>query len=253
MEKNQGGTEMSRELDEKIEASLPAQSRIDIRTLASLDIYWADQNYEVRTVSQLISWSLDLMLDVLCANGFDKKIEDLAVANRYLISRRLRQPSMVRKGRQKLGTAMTMNSLRDEGIDPEGYAPTQYNMLHRKGKRQIEPYDEPIKLSQEEANREYYKEQRELRRQKEAEIDAEIKRQLDAAKLTDICVGREESKVPSPISIEERVPVIPMNRIKDMSSEEFMRASQERDRKIAEIENADFDTCQLEGVKDDVA
>ena len=52
----------------KQETSIPVQSRTSIISLAELAKYWETTEYDIRSMSQLISWSLDLLRDILKSN-----------------------------------------------------------------------------------------------------------------------------------------------------------------------------------------
>lgn len=118
--------------DRDVEASLPVQSRISLITLANLDIYWTRSGYNIATMSRLVSWSLELLWEILVANNQGKEnITTAAEADRYLEMRGLRQKSLKKKGIKKLSTAISFESLRQEGVDPRNYVPQQHKMLHR--------------------------------------------------------------------------------------------------------------------------
>lgn len=116
------------------EASIPVQSRVNLVTLANLDHYWIKGGYDIRSMSQLVSWSLDLLMKVLVANKVsEERVQRVDEANVYLESRGLYQRSMKKAGIKKLINALSMESLRDEGTDPRFYVPQQHKIVHRKG------------------------------------------------------------------------------------------------------------------------
>ena len=84
----------------KAERSMPVQSRVDLIELAELDKYWMDQGFNIKSMSQLVSHSISLLIEVLKSNGVDGigGFETLADANRYLQVRGLRQKSMDKIG-----------------------------------------------------------------------------------------------------------------------------------------------------------
>ena len=115
----------------KQESSLPVQSRVDIRTLANLLIYWETSSASIRNMSQLLSWSLEMFQQVLITNGkLPEVIESVARANEVLIERGLYQPGLRKRGKEKLLNAIRFENLRIEGEDPEQYVPQHYNKIH---------------------------------------------------------------------------------------------------------------------------
>ena len=110
------------------EATVPVQSRIDIRTLAEVCQYFADGGAEVSTASQLVSWSLEVLVETLRRN---EKVRDekpsIEAAYQYLESNGLMQKRMKRK---KLALVRGFEELRMEGEDPRVYASNSYKSLH---------------------------------------------------------------------------------------------------------------------------
>jgi hypothetical protein len=122
---------MNKEEERKQEGSTPIQARINLVNLATLDIYWTSQRYRIRTMSQLVSWSIDLLCSVLKSNGVvEEETIALVEAHRHLEMRGLYQRSMKEKGFMKLGAALRFEAMREEGVDPKEYVPTQYNIVH---------------------------------------------------------------------------------------------------------------------------
>jgi hypothetical protein len=119
----------------KQESSIPVQSRVSIVTLASLDNYWLGEGKSIQTVSQLVSWSLYLLTEILTSNkmlGTEPSIEE---ARKYMIDRKLYQRGMDARGYQKLGNAIRFQGMREDGANPQQSTnPTDraaYNMMHR--------------------------------------------------------------------------------------------------------------------------
>jgi len=110
------------------EATVPVQSRIDIRTLAEICKYFADGEAKISTASQLVSWSLEILAETLRRND---KIEldkpSIEAAYQYLESNGLMQKRMKRK---KLTLARGFEELRMEGEDPMMYASGDYKSIH---------------------------------------------------------------------------------------------------------------------------
>ncbi len=121
----------------KQESSIPAQCRVSIVTLAQLTAYWKDNGYDIRTVSQLMSWSLDLLKDILSNNkqiGIDPSIGE---AVNYMIREKLYQKGTFDRGHKKLEAAIRFEGMRAEGNNPgkNSYTnPTDrmaYSTMHR--------------------------------------------------------------------------------------------------------------------------
>lgn len=123
---------MSERIEKKAEASIPVQARVNIMGLANLEMYWTSEGYQIRTMSQLIGHSIELLCEILRANQkFERELNTVADANRYLISRGLYQESMRNRSFNKIGKAILFENMRAEGASPEIYANRQYKTLHR--------------------------------------------------------------------------------------------------------------------------
>ena len=126
---------MSLQEDIKQESSMSVQSRVSILDLANLAKYYEGSDTYIKTMSQLVAWSLDALVGALERNGLLKeKIETVHEANQYLETRGLYQRGLKERNRRKLSTALTFENLRQEGIDPKSHVPVQYSMMH-KGER----------------------------------------------------------------------------------------------------------------------
>jgi hypothetical protein len=124
--------------ERKRESSIPAQARIDIRVLAALDEYWMVKGVNIRTMSQLISWSLDLLFEVMSNNDELVTVFDtVGAAHEHLNRRGLYQSSMMGKGSKKVMHAIMFDNLRMEGVDPSIRVKNQYSMIHNK--HSVEP------------------------------------------------------------------------------------------------------------------
>lgn len=141
---------MSRE--SKIESSIPVQSRIDIVDLASMHVFWESEGCRIRSMSQLVSWTVAAMVDVLKANGKrDERVGSVGEAHKYLLMQGLYQPGMMKRGREKINTALRMETLRGKGIDPRDYIPRQYNTLHNK--KSVEVFEGEVVVEEERSQR----------------------------------------------------------------------------------------------------
>ena len=124
------------------ESSVPVQSRVSIVTLAQMARYWEVNETNIRTVSQLVSWSLYLLADILKTNGHLEREPSVAEAKEYMVRRELFQQGTVSRGMKKLDAAIRFEGLREEGIFPRrgdrkrkkggrDYNEMVYAMLHK--------------------------------------------------------------------------------------------------------------------------
>jgi hypothetical protein len=215
-----------RDRESKVEGSMPVQSRVDIVDLAKMDNYWRSNGYEIRTMSQLVSWSVTLLCEVLEANdAMPVKIESITDANRYLIARGLRQASMHRRSMKKLTTAIAFESMRGEELDPK--MSNTYNMVHRKlGKNNtsgiggsVEPFVGEVTSIIDDDEHERAMER--IKEEKEKERKAQMERELNDA--------RESGLVVSDEWIEER---------------------KRKDEEVAKRENTPFDPSMIKTVEE---
>jgi hypothetical protein len=166
------------------ERSMPVQSRVDVVSLAKMDKYWMAEGYNIKSMSQLVSWSLDLVCQVIEANkSMPEGIDDIVEANRHLTQRGLYQPSMLKKGYLKRATAMSFKSTRDNNIDPKMYANSQYKTIHQGN--EIEIFEGKVKSIDEEKM--YYKDDiedalRKVEEVKKEERDLETKKAIEEAR-----------------------------------------------------------------------
>jgi hypothetical protein len=132
----------NRELDQ--EASIPVTTRINLKSLAELDIYWSNEEYNIKTMSQLVSWSIDLLCSVLRTNQKSVELATVREANARLVRRGLYQASNIKRGGMKRASALRFESLREEGVNPQYYAPEQYNTVHRSNSVEPMPPDASV-------------------------------------------------------------------------------------------------------------
>lgn len=102
----------------KQESSIPIQCRVSLVTLAELARYWKNEKYDIRTVSQLNSWSLYLLAEILTTNGMLGEEMSISEAREYLIHHGLYQKSSLDRSHKKISAAIRFEGLRDEGIEP---------------------------------------------------------------------------------------------------------------------------------------
>jgi hypothetical protein len=125
----------------KQEASIAVSARVSMIDLANVVRFYESEGYRVKSMSQLIGWSVELLADILKANGkLSELVETVTEANRVLESRELYQSSLRRRSAMKIGTAIKFENMREEGIlnvDERGAIRSSYNILHNK--RSVEP------------------------------------------------------------------------------------------------------------------
>ena len=125
----------------KVESSIPVQGRISIVTLAELELYWRSEGVEIKSMSQLLAWSMGVLREVLVANGkLPRVIETVSEAHQYLLSIGIYQPGMRKKGVKKISNALAFESMRMEGVEPRDYANRQFNAVHNRNS--VEVYEE---------------------------------------------------------------------------------------------------------------
>ena len=125
--------------DVKVESSIPVQTRVSIVSLAKLMNYWELSGYPMKTMSQLLAWSIDLLIEVLVANNaMNDNIDTIEKAYQLLRMRGVLQKSLKNRALKKIHASLSFESLRQEGIDPRNYVPQQYNTLHRN--TSVKPY-----------------------------------------------------------------------------------------------------------------
>jgi hypothetical protein len=101
------------------EASVCVQSRVDVRTLAELAQYWGSKGDGIRTMSKLVSWSIELLGKILRDNEkMDKERMLIEDAEKLLEDLKLMTRGMKSK---KLQMAKGFENLRIEGFSPEEY------------------------------------------------------------------------------------------------------------------------------------
>jgi hypothetical protein len=157
----------------KQERSISANTRADVVTLAELTSYWNKEGYYIRSISQLISWSLDLLKDVLEQNKLIEPSFDFVSARTFLRERGLNQQSHEIRERKKIAAATRFEMIRKEGLDPRSVDPTSFAMLHNKHSVQESPTNDVDGDAYQRARLEKQKEMHELyKKEREAKINA---------------------------------------------------------------------------------
>lgn len=117
----------------KQEASLPVQSRVDVMVLASINKYLESEGTYVTSMSQLVSWALDLLCNILSNNNLLKmNYLSFTEAYDYLKERGLYQPGVGKGGHKKAIKARRFESMRSRGIDPKVVDKDHYHDIHNK-------------------------------------------------------------------------------------------------------------------------
>ena len=115
------------------ESSVPTQTRVSIVDLAKLDMFWIrEQQVNIKSMSQLVSWSIGVLVDKLEEVGLVKDDISVAEAHNYLKARGLYQDSLLKRSRPRISAAMGFESLRKQGSDPKYHAPMIHNTIHSK-------------------------------------------------------------------------------------------------------------------------
>ena len=270
---------MSKEI--KQESSIPVQSRVSFMSLAKLHRYWIDEGYSIRTMSQLVSWSVDLICEVLEANGkMPGDINTLAKAHQYLQVHGLYQGSTKKLAMKKISTALRFESLREHGIDPKSHVPLQHKMVHKENS--VRPLDCLVDSGTSgTSDEEWERIQRRIREEDEKDRIALVKAAVKTAKDSGLVVSEPEPEEPVMHSqeevraeffkraakIKEEHPELNEKEVKarvqaemkgevfvpeqgtvvkeGMTDEEFMKRAKERDAERRKLENAPFEASDL--------
>ena len=124
----------------KQESSIPVQARVSLMDLAKLVLYWEEQGYSIRSMSQLVGWSLSLMCEVLGSNELTSNNEMSVVGAMEILERRsLFQKSLKDRSFKKIGAAIRMEGMRREGVDPEIVDTVEHNILHNT--HSVQPFE----------------------------------------------------------------------------------------------------------------
>lgn len=140
--------------EEKQEASVPVASRVSLVTLANLVKYWDSQAVPMKSMSQLVSWSLDAFWQVISESQVvEGPVEDIVGAHNLIEAKGLYQKSLRARSMKKVSMAIGFKNLRDEGVSPSGYAPEAYRRMHNE--KSVEPMPRRAKPDLAEAMRIY--------------------------------------------------------------------------------------------------
>jgi hypothetical protein len=113
------------------ERSMVVSGRVDIVKLAEVMAALRNTGHYVRTMSTLISYCVELAHHGLEQNNYiQMKMSGVSQAYYLLTDTGLMTRSMQKRNLDKFNTASRFENLRMEGVDPEIYAPGQYNVVH---------------------------------------------------------------------------------------------------------------------------
>jgi hypothetical protein len=239
------------------ESSVPVQSRVSIVTLAEMVKYWESAGVMIETMSQLVSWSVDLAREILVANEKIEEVNSVEEAHRELEERRLYQRGMKGRSVRKIANAMTLGSLRMEGVDPESYASRQYNMVHKvgsvrvfKGKvvsdkvaHALETYEKlygSVEGETEEERENRMKTVNEVLEQNKSKDEKYEEIRDERLRIQRAEFEKRQAEKLNIVSVKE-----------GMSEEEFMKQRKERDEDIIARENAPFDPSEVKTIKNE--
>ncbi len=264
---------MSRTVKE--ESSVPVQSRVSFMSLAKLHAYWVREGYSIRTMSQLVGWSIDLLCEVLEANEkMPMQIKTLAEAHSYLQCHDLYQKSMRERALKKIGTALRFESMRSVGEDPKNVVPVQHSMMH--GRTAVVP--DNVVSTGSMSDEEWERIQKRIREEDEKDRAAQVKNAVEVAKTSGLVVSESKDEEPEKLSQEEvraryfkkqaelkgikrkvieeskHSNLLSSAKVKEgMSDEEYeekMKEIAKRDQERMELENAPFEVSELPVVKE---
>lgn len=204
--------------DIKQERSLPVQSRVDLVDLANLDMYWVRKHeVHMRSMSQLINWSIELLCNSLLAAGeMEEHFVTLVEAKKYLNVKGLSQAGMDKKGRQKYAIAIKAETLRGNSVLPgTGISKIDHNILHNK--KSVQPLDGQVKnvqimSSMGKSGTDWDKVDERVREEYEKDLKELVEDTLKRAKAS--------------------------GAIKEEFSEDYLEKARKRDEEIVERENA---------------
>ncbi len=114
----------------KQERSIGVSARVDLTTLAEVARYWVGEGARIKSVSQVINWSMQLLSDILEQNGAIKKDLDFVSARQFMIDYGLTQASNDKRGYKKIASATRFEMMRKEGYEPKQVDPLAYAILH---------------------------------------------------------------------------------------------------------------------------
>ena len=126
------------EREVKQERSISVQGRVDIVELAELCVYFEREGVRVKSMSQLVGWSISLLREVMSRNGMIREIGSIARAHQLFEERGLYQRALKSRNMQKIATAVRFEGMRESGYDPIETG-RQFGVLHNENS--VVPFD----------------------------------------------------------------------------------------------------------------
>lgn len=120
------------EYEVRQERSIPVQGRVDFTALADLLAYFDAQGVHIASMSALVGNAVELARTVLRVNGVLVKEHGASEANELLSRRNMYQRSSYARSQKKIMNAIRFENLRMEGVDPQQYVPTHFNVVHNR-------------------------------------------------------------------------------------------------------------------------
>jgi uncharacterized Fe-S cluster-containing protein len=163
----------------KQERMIPVQSRVDINSLADMAVYLEKSGVDIKNMSMLISYCVDLAREVVFSNGMlDVVHETVSQSHETMRKKCLYQQSMMKRGgMKKLANALRLENMRIEGIDPKEYAPVQHKLVHNK--HSVTPPDIGVTSKSYVSDEAFERERKKWEEEKKAEEEAKHKAVLD--------------------------------------------------------------------------
>jgi hypothetical protein len=116
-------------MSDRKESSLAFSARVDVIALAKVAKFLTNEGYRVRTMSQLINWSVQYLESILSQNGHSYKM-DFVDASKLLIELGVMNPNG--RNNKKIAASTRLSMLRREGYDPEISDPRTHNFLNNR-------------------------------------------------------------------------------------------------------------------------
>jgi len=126
----------------KQERSLVVHSRVDVVKLADIALAMIESGYTPAGASSLVAGCVEQLHHALLELGVikeAKRITSIAVAWQQLEILGYVTKTMKKQNKNKLNMAWGFENLRNEGVDPEQYAPMYYKKLHNQ--HSVKPVD----------------------------------------------------------------------------------------------------------------
>jgi len=130
LEINSGGYNVAHKVEEILSRKPPTstvQSRIDMRTLASLYLFWTKQGEMIRSLSELVRVSLEVFSDFLISSEKAEEVKGQEEAIDILRRAGLGTKYLETKNKSILIRELQKHHLNVEGFDP--------SYLHKKSKK----------------------------------------------------------------------------------------------------------------------